>query len=67
MSLDELTKTLKWLDCMDVLNMDGGGSTTLYLEGWANEGIVNYPIDNGRFDHQGERGVSNAILVVRNR
>ena len=67
MSLDELTKTLKWLGCTDVLNMDGGGSTTLYLEGWVNEGIVNYPIDNGRFDHHGERGVSNAILVIRNR
>lgn len=67
MSLDELTKTLKWLGCTDVLNMDGGGSTTLYLHDWPNNGIVNYPIDNGRFDHKGERGVSNAILVVRNR
>lgn len=67
MSLDELTKTLKWLGCTDVLNMDGGGSTTLYLQDWPNNGIVNYPIDNGRFDHHGERGVSNAILVVRNR
>lgn len=67
MSLDELTKTLKWLGCTDVLNMDGGGSTTLYLQDWPNDGIVNYPIDNGRFDHHGERGVSNAILVIRNR
>ena len=66
MSLDELTKTLRWLGCTDVLNMDGGGSTTLYLKNWPNNGIVNYPIDNGRFDHRGERGVSNAILVVKN-
>jgi len=67
LSLDELTKTLKWLGCTDVLNMDGGGSTTLYIKGKPNGGIVNYPIDNGRFDHKGERGVSNAILVVKNR
>ena len=67
MSLDELTKTLKWLGCTDVLNMDGGGSTTLYIKGKPYGGIVNYPIDNGRFDHTGERGVSNAILVVKNR
>lgn len=65
MSLDELTKTLKWLGCTDVLNMDGGGSTTLYLQDWHNNGIVNYPIDNGRFDHKGERSVSNAILILK--
>lgn len=67
MSLDELTNTLRWLGCQDALNMDGGGSTTLYIKGKPYDGIVNYPIDNGRFDHKGERGVSNAILVVRNR
>ena len=67
MSLDELTNTLRWLGCQDALNMDGGGSTTLYLQDGPNNGIVNYPIDNGRFDHKGERGVSNAILVIRNR
>ena len=63
MSLDELTNTLRWLGCEDALNMDGGGSTTLYIQGKPYGGIVNYPIDNGRFDHKGERGVSNAILV----
>ena len=67
MSLDELTSTLHWLGCKDALNMDGGGSTTLYIKGKPYDGIVNYPINNGRFDHTGERGVSNAILVVKNR
>jgi len=65
MTLDELTKTMRWLGCTEALNMDGGGSTTLYIRDYPEDGIINHPSDNGRFDHQGERGVSNAILVVR--
>lgn len=67
LTINELTKTMKWLGCTDALNMDGGGSTTLYVRDYPYDGIVNHPSDNGRFDHQGERGVANAILVVRNR
>ena len=65
MTIDELTKTMKWLGCTDALNMDGGGSTTLYIRNYPNDGIVNHPSDNGRFDHAGEREVSNVILVKR--
>lgn len=61
MSLNELSKTLKWLGCVYAINMDGGGSTTCYVQG---HGIVNYPSDNGRFDSAGERKVSNAILLL---
>lgn len=64
MTLDELTATLRWLGCTDALNLDGGGSTTMYVKGWPNNGIVNYPSDNFRFDHNGERAVSNAVMVV---
>lgn len=60
MSLDELSSTLSWWGCVDALNFDGGGSTTL----WVKNKIVNYPSDNGRFDHQGERKVSSCLLVV---
>ena len=63
MSLDELIRTLRWMGCRDALNLDGGGSTTLYVKGKAHGGIVNYPSDNGRFDHAGERAVSNIIIV----
>ena len=63
MSLDELIRTLRWMGCRDALNLDGGGSTTLYVKGKAHGGIVNYPSDNGRFDHAGERAVSNVIIV----
>ena len=66
MTLDELAATLHWLGCRDALNLDGGGSTTLYLREYPHGGIVNHPSDNGRFDHEGERGVSNILYVVGN-
>lgn len=63
LTLDELQHTLFWLNCCDALNMDGGGSTTMYILGKGENGIVNHPSDNGRFDHRGERTVSNVIMV----
>lgn len=60
MSLPELTKILKWLGAVDAMNLDGGGSTTLFTE---KEGVVNYPSDNANFDHKGERKVANIIYV----
>ena len=44
------------------LNLDGGGSSTLWT---AQEGVLNHPYDNRRFDHEGERGVPNCIVVRR--
>lgn len=65
MSLEELIQTLSWLGCVDALNLDGGGSTTLWVRDRGEGGIVNYPTDNGRFDRRGERAVSNCVLVVK--
>jgi exopolysaccharide biosynthesis protein len=62
MSLFELSRILRWLHCRDGVNLDGGGSTTLWVK---NKGVVNYPSDNGKWDHQGERKVANVILVKR--
>lgn len=64
MSLIELSNVLKWLKGKDALNLDGGGSTTLYIKDEGKNGIVNYPTDNKLFDHEGERAVANAILVL---
>ena len=47
----------------DALNLDGGGSTTLWLSGASDDGVVNYPCDNGRFDHAGERKVPNILYI----
>ncbi len=64
MSMGELQNTLRWLGCTDALNLDGGGSTTMYVKGQPEEGVVNYPSDNKLFDHQGEREVANVILLL---
>ncbi len=64
-SLWELTKIMRWIGAEDALNMDGGGSTTLYAEGENGNGIVNHPSDNRKFDREGERHVVNALLFIR--
>lgn len=61
LSLPELTLVLKWLGCKSALNLDGGGSTTMYITG---KGVVNMPSDNKQWDHEGERAVSNALAIM---
>ena len=56
MSLIEVQKFLLTIGCIDAINLDGGGSTTMWTK---NKGIVNYPSDKS-----GERPVSNALLIV---
>ncbi|MBC6110083.1 phosphodiester glycosidase family protein [Pedobacter fastidiosus] len=65
MSLQELTKLMKWLGCTNVLNFDGGGSTTLWVSGFPDGGVVNYPTDNKKWDHAGQRKVANVVLIKR--
>jgi len=62
MSLHELTKTMRWLGCVSAINLDGGGSTTLWV---ATAGVVNYPSDNKKWDHEGERKVANVVLLKK--
>lgn len=62
-SLPELSKLLKWYGCVDAMNLDGGGSTTMYVKGQPDNGVVNYPSDNKKFDHQGERPVANILYI----
>ena len=63
-NLNELANILKWLGAENALNLDGGGSTTMYIEGQPENGIVNRPCDNQKFDRQGERRVSNSLLLL---
>lgn len=65
LSLPELTRVMRWLGCSDAANLDGGGSSTMYIRDRGENGIVNHPSDNGRFDCHGQRPVANAILVVK--
>ncbi|AFK05396.1 hypothetical protein Emtol_4273 [Emticicia oligotrophica DSM 17448] len=63
MTLAELTTLAKALNCKDAINFDGGGSTTMYIKGQPENGVVNYPSDNKLFDHAGERSVSNIFYI----
>ena len=63
MSLFELAKLMRWLKSDDAINLDGGGSTTLWLSGYEGNGVVNYPSDNKKWDHLGERKVANVVLL----
>jgi len=53
MSLEELAKAMLDLGCSDAINLDGGGSSTLWVRG----NVVNRPSD-GR-----ERPVANGLLL----
>lgn len=55
MSLTELANQLLTLGAYQAMNLDGGGSSTLWVRG----AIVNYPSDAA-----GERAVGNALVVV---
>ncbi|MEZ5020361.1 MAG: phosphodiester glycosidase family protein [Bacteroidales bacterium] len=43
MSLFELRQLARSLGCTEILNLDGGGSTTLYVKGEGDNGVVNRP------------------------
>ncbi|HOZ84651.1 MAG TPA: phosphodiester glycosidase family protein [Niabella sp.] len=60
MSLFELTKVMQWLGCVQAINFDGGGSSTLWMK---NKGVINHPSDNKKWDHQGERKVANVLYI----
>lgn len=65
LSLPELTRIMRWLGCTEAANLDGGGSTTMYIKGYGTNGVVNHPSDNGRYDEYGQRPIANAIMVVK--
>ena len=56
MTLVELAALMRRLGAWQAMNLDGGGSTTMIIDG----AIVNAPSDQ-----TGEREVGNALLVVR--
>ena len=61
-TIAETAYIARQLGLVEALNLDGGGSSTLWT---AREGVLNHPYDNRRFDHEGERGVPNCIVVRR--
>jgi exopolysaccharide biosynthesis protein len=55
MTFEELGKEMVWWGCEQAMNLDGGGSATI----WVNGQIMNQPSDNK------ERAVANDLVVVR--
>ncbi len=56
MNLYEVQKFMLDLACLDAINLDGGGSTSMWLK---DKGLVNTPSDK-----TGERPVANALLIL---
>jgi hypothetical protein len=46
MNLFELASFLKWMNADVAINLDGGGSTTLWVQGFPYGGVINHPSDN---------------------
>jgi exopolysaccharide biosynthesis protein len=65
MSLLELQNILYLLDASEAINLDGGGSTSLWINNEPDGGVVNYPSDNKKWDHYGERKVANVLLLKK--
>jgi len=56
MNLYEVQKFMLDLGCLDAINLDGGGSTSMWIK---DKGIVNIPSDK-----TGERPVANALTII---
>jgi exopolysaccharide biosynthesis protein len=56
LTLYQLGKEMKALGAVNAVNLDGGGSATMWIKGM---GVVNHPTDS-----TGERPVSNAIVIL---
>ena len=68
MNADELSRFLvKYFNPRYALNLDGGGSTTMVIPGYGQKqtNVVNYPTDNGRFDHWGQRKREYHLIIER--
>lgn len=60
MSIPEMAKLAQYLELDSAINLDGGGSSTL----WTSEfGVLNYPCDNGKWDHLGQRRDPTVIVA----
>lgn len=59
-TIEELTDICQWLGMVEALNLDGGGSSTLWNKKY---GVLNHPCDNRLFDHEGERRVMSTLVV----
>lgn len=59
-TVSETAQIARMIGMVDALNLDGGGSSTLWLEG---KGVLSHPYDNKKYDCFGQRIVPNIVIV----
>lgn len=62
-NIPELAHLLRVMGAEKALNLDGGGSSTLWSASAPDNGIVNKLTDNKLYDNKGERKVANSLCV----
>lgn len=68
MTADELTRfIIKYFNPRYALNMDGGGSTTMCVRGRGDSRthVVNYPTDNRKYNHYGQRPREAHLIIEK--
>lgn len=59
-TISETAQIARMAGMTEAINLDGGGSSTLWLEG---QGVLSHPYDNKRYDGFGQRIVPNVVIV----
>jgi exopolysaccharide biosynthesis protein len=59
-SIYETAYICKMLGMTQAINLDGGGSTSLWSEA---TGVISHPNGNRQWDHEGERDIPNLIVA----
>lgn len=68
MNAAEMTQFMdRYFKPKSALNLDGGGSSTMWIKDskQSPNGVVNYPNDNNKFDHYGQRRLRTFILIKK--
>ena len=63
LSVPDAARLMADLGAVEAINLDGGGSTTLYVHDCSINGVVNHPSDNGVADPWGARAVSDGLYL----
>jgi hypothetical protein len=63
LSIQQTADLLVSLGATEAINLDGGGSTTLWVRGCGTDGVLNSPSDDGDAGPWGSRPVSDGLYV----
>ncbi len=64
-TMTEFAELMADLEASEAVNLDGGGSTSLYVRDCSVNGVVNHPSDGGGTDHFGLRSVADGIYAAK--